>query len=275
LRLCELPKGLLVDCRNATPSDSAAFKLTDAKVPSNSTQLSFIRDHYIDGVIGREVFPKVTSIPYTNNPLAIVSDFFLRKSTKTFDAMCVLCDAGFAEDALILGRTIFELSVHLRTIASPDSVEQRRLKAECFIYDGDRQRVEKLKEIDKLKQQGKCLSWITEIEAANPVFETITIPNDFVPLKKFKAMATDLGGEWECWYHFLYWSVSKLTHPSGLGSHTYIQEFDQEAEVSRTIAVALTMHYLLTESVLSLLDLEMLRPRLEECMQNVLAHIRG
>jgi hypothetical protein len=241
---------------------------------SNSAKLSSIRDHYIDGVIGKEIFPKVTSIPHTNNPLAIVSDFFLHKATKTLDAMCVLCEAGFAEDALILGRTVFELSLHLQTIASPDSIEQRRLKAECFIHDGDRQRVEKLKELAKLKQQGKCLSWITEIEAQNPVFETITSPKHFVPLKNLKTMATELGGEWECWYHFLYWSVSKLTHPSGLGSHTYIQDLDQEAEVSRAIAVALTMHYFLTNSVLSLLDLEMLRPRLEECMQKILPHIR-
>ena len=87
-------------------------------------------------------------------------------------------------------------------------------------------------------------------------------------------MATELGGEWECWYHFLYWSVSTLTHPSGLGSHTYIQDFDQEAETWRGITTALTMHYLLTYTVLTLLDLEMMRPRLEECVQNVLAHIR-
>jgi len=188
--------------------------------------------------------------------------------------MCTLCEADFGEDALVLGRTIFELSVHLRTIASPECVEQRRLKAECFIYDGDRQRVGKLKEMAELKQQGKCLSWITPIEAANPVAETIPIPKDFVRPKSLKDMATELGGEWECWYHFLYWSVSHLTHPSGLGSHTYIQDSDQEAEVSRAIAVALTMHYLLTESVLSLLDLEMLRPRLDECMRDVLSHIR-
>jgi hypothetical protein len=188
--------------------------------------------------------------------------------------MCVLCEAGFAEDALVLGRTIFELAVHLRTIASPDCVEQRRLKAECFIYDGDRQRVGKLEEMAALKQQGKCLSWITEIEAKHPVAETIPIPKDFVRPKNLKQMATDLGGEWECWYYFLYWSVSHLTHPSGLGSHTYVQDFDQEAEVSRAVALALTMHYFLTDSVLSLLDLETLRPGLEKCMADVLAHIR-
>jgi Family of unknown function (DUF5677) len=241
------------------------------KMTPNSQKLSFIRDRYIDGVIGKEIFPTVTSVPYADNPLAIVSDFFLRKATKTLDAMCVLCERGFAEDALVLGRTIFELAVHLRTIASPDSTEQRQHKAKCFIYDGERQRGEKLKEMAELKQQGKCLSWITELESQNPTCESTAIPNDFVPLKNFKTTAR---GEWECWYYFLYWSVSKLAHPSGLGSHTYVQDSDDEAEVSRAIAVALTMHYHLTDTVLTLLDLEKLRPRLEECMKNVLAQIR-
>jgi hypothetical protein len=243
-------------------------------VASNSAKLSIIRDQYLFGVIDKEIFPTVTSIDQTNNPIAIICDFFLRKATTTLDAICTLCEARFGEDALVLGRTIFELSVHLRTIASPESVEQRRLKAECFIYEGDRQRVEKLEEMAALKKQGKCLSWITPIEAKNPVAETIPIPKDFVRPKKLKDMATELGGEWESWYHFLYWSVSHLAHPSGLGSHTYIQESDQEAEVSRAITFALTMHYFLTESVLSLLDLEMLRPRLEESMRNVLAQVR-
>ncbi len=162
-----------------------AYDLASAKMVSNNQKLSFIRDHYIDEVVGKEIFPQVTSIPYADNPLAVVSDYFLRKSTKTLDAMCVLCETGFAEDALILGRTIFEMAVHLRTIATPDSIEERRLRAQCFIYDGDRQRVEKLKELTKLKEQGKCLSWIADIESHNPVFETIAVPKNFVPLKNF------------------------------------------------------------------------------------------
>ncbi len=174
------------------PSKSSALQCTGTQMVSNSGKLSVIRDHYLYGVIDKEIFPKVTGTDQTNNPGAIISDFFLRKATKTLDAMCMLCEAGFAEDALVLGRTIFELSVHLQTIASPESVEQRRLKAECFIYDGDRQRVGKLKEMAELKQQGKCLSWISEIEANNPVSETIPIPKDFVRPKRLKDMATDL-----------------------------------------------------------------------------------
>lgn len=234
-------------------------------------KLLFIRNHYIDEVIGKDIFQSVTSIQQADNPIAIVCDFFLRKATKTLDAICILCEMGFPEDAQVLGRTIFEMGLHLQAIASPDSIGQQRHKALCFIYDGDRQRVTKLNELAQLKQHGKCLSWIQEIEANNPVFETITMPADFVSPRKLKDMATEVGGEWECWYHFLYWSLSKLTHPSGLGSHTYIQACDHEAEASRAATLALTMHYFLTDCVLSMLDLEQLRPQLDECIKEVIS----
>jgi hypothetical protein len=72
----------------------------------------------------------------------------------------------------------------------------------------------KLKKMMTLKQQGKCLWWITQIEAHNPDFRSIPKPQHFIPLKNLKDMATDLGDPWECLYHFPYGSVSKLVHPS-------------------------------------------------------------
>jgi len=47
-------------------------------VTSNSAKLSVIRDHYLYGVIDKEIFPSVTGTDQTNNPIAVVSDFFLR-----------------------------------------------------------------------------------------------------------------------------------------------------------------------------------------------------
>jgi hypothetical protein len=73
---------------------------TGTQVASNSAKLSIIRNNYLYGVIDKEIFPKVTGTDQTNNPIAVVSDFFLRKATKTLDAMCVLCEAGFTFDAL-------------------------------------------------------------------------------------------------------------------------------------------------------------------------------
>jgi hypothetical protein len=238
---------------------------------SNSAKLSFIRDHYIDEVIGKKLFPQVTSVPYTDNPLAVVSDHFFLKATKTLDALCVLCECGFAEDALILARTIFEQSVYLQTIALPDSVEQRQIRATSFIYDRDhRQRFERLKKWQTLKAQGKCLQFIAPIEATNPDLQTIPAPpENFVPLKNFERMAIELGESWECWYHFLYSSLSRLVHPTGSGS-SYIRDPDH-AEISQALSISVIVHYYLTDAVLTLLHLESYRPVLEKFMKEFIA----
>jgi hypothetical protein len=241
---------------------------------TNSAKLAFIRDVYVDQHVGTKILPKVSLVPTTNNPFAVVSYYFLFKSLKTLDAICLLSETGHSEDALILGRTIFELALHIHWIAKPDTAEGRRVRAESFIYDGDRQRVAKLDELKTLKQQGRCLSWISEIEAQNPTFETIPIPSNFIPLRNLKDMATELGGEWEGWYHFIYWSISKLTHPSGIGSHSYLQEVDQQQEVSRALTVGLTLHFFITSAVLRLLEFEDFHAPLEKAMQGFIA-LRG
>ena len=183
---------------------------------TQSDQIAFIRADYTAEFVAKEMLPKVDVIPKTGNAVAIVADLFLRKATKSLDAVCVLCQNGFTEDALVLGRTILELCLHLGTIAHPDLPEQRQLTAESLIYDGERQRAEKRKELENLKRQGKCLDWINDLEAREPLFQEVKMPPGFVPLRRLKHMATALGGEWECDYHFLYWSVSKLAHPSAL-----------------------------------------------------------
>jgi hypothetical protein len=242
-----------------------------AETTKISAQLAFIRDVYIDQHVGTKVLPRASLVPTAHNPLAVVSYFFLLKSLKTLDAICMVSETSHAEDALVLGRTIFELALYLNWIAKPATTEGRRERAASFIYDGDRQRVVKLKELEALKQQGKCLSWISEIEAQNPVFETLPIPSNFAPLKNLKDMATELGDEWQGWYHFLYWSVSKLTHPSGIGSHSYLQDVDQKKEASRALTTGLTLHFFLTCAVLSLLEFEDLQPPLEIAMRDFIA----
>ena len=87
-------------------------------------------------------------------------------------------------------------------------------------------------------------------------------------------MATDIGGEIECLYHFIYWSISKLTHPSVIGSHSYFGEVDADEEIARA-QVALTMHFYMTIAMLDLLDLDKLRVPLEEAMQKFVALSSG
>jgi hypothetical protein len=265
-----------LDCLNSGRHvGRRALEVTVSKVVSNSAKLAFIRDHYIDAVIGKEICPVVTSVPYTNNPLAVVSDHFFGKATKTLDAICVLCKLGFAEDALILGRTIFEQSVYLKTIALPDSVEQRQIRATSFIYDRDhRQRVERLKKWQTLKAQGKCLQFIAPIEAQNPELQSVPEPpENFVPLKNFERMAVELGEPWECWYHFLYASLSTLVHPSGSGSSYIRRNLEHDEEISQALSISVTMHYYLTDAVLTLLNLESYRPSLEQCMKDFIAQV--
>lgn len=184
----------------------------------------------------------------------------------------MLCELGFAEDALILGRTIFELSVYLKTIALPDSVEERQINATSFIYDRDhRQRAARLKKWQTLKAQGKCLQFIAPIEAQNPDLQTAEPPPDnFIPLKNFERMATELGEPWECWYHFLYASLSQLAHPTGSGS-LHIRDLEHDQEISEALSISVTTHYYLTDTVLTLLNLENYRLGLEQCMKDFIA----
>jgi Family of unknown function (DUF5677) len=232
-------------------------------VQSYADQLAFIRTEYISEFVAKELLPRADGIPKAGNAVAIVAEFFLRKATKSLDAICALCQNGFTEDALVLGRTIFEMCLHLGTIAQPDLPEQRQLRAESLIYDGERQRGEKRNELESLKRQRKCLDWINDIKAMEPVFQEMKQPTEFVRLKSLKDMATDLGGEWECHYHFVYWSISKLAHPSALGSHSYMQDRDLGAETHRAIALAFPMHYHLATMALALFDLGVLQPQLD------------
>lgn len=237
---------------------------------SNTATLTFIRDIYIDRHIRNIILPEVSTIPKQGNPLAIVSHYFLQKGTTTLSAICLLCENGCAQDALVLGRTIIELWIHLCYIASADTVEEKRLRAESFIYDGERERREKFKELMELKKQGKCLAWLDELEGHNAVFEAVTMPENFQPLRSLKWMATNLGGEVECWYYFAYWSISMITHPRAIGTHLYFGEFDHEEEILRALT-AVTTHVYMTYAMLDLLKLGRLRPPLEEAMKQFVA----
>lgn len=200
------------------------------------------------------------------NPGAIcqVSLFFLEKTTRHLEANCPLCRHEFGEDAQILGRTMLEHCLYLEHIAAGADTEQKRIRAESFLHYGDRQRVKRLKVLEELKAAGKCQTWIEDILASDPVQEVRPEPPGFQQLPNLKAIATRLGGEWECKYHLIYWSVSKLVHPGVLGSHTYAADPDPEVEVNRALSLAFEMHARLTCTVLALLGEITLAPRLEE-----------
>ena len=72
---------------------------------------------------------------------------------------------------------------------------------------------ERLKGLQKLKKQDKCLWWVAQIEFEIADFQTIPKPNGFVPIIKLEKMVTDLGDPWEGLYNFPYKDISKLVHP--------------------------------------------------------------
>jgi hypothetical protein len=73
---------------------------------TDADQLAFIRNDYVAEFLTKEILPKVAAVPKAGNAIAIVADFFVRKATESLNAICVLCQNSFGEDALVLGRTI-------------------------------------------------------------------------------------------------------------------------------------------------------------------------
>jgi hypothetical protein len=73
-------------------------------------------------------------------------------------------------------------------------------------------------------------------------------------------MAIELGEPWECWYYFLYASLSQLVHPSGSGSPYARRDLEHDEEIAQALNISVTMHYYLTDAVLTLLNLEIISP---------------
>jgi hypothetical protein len=71
---------------------------------SNREKLSFIRDHYIDKIIGKELCPHVTNVRYTNNPVAVISDHFFCKATK--HSMLFVCFANLVSPRMHLSLSL-------------------------------------------------------------------------------------------------------------------------------------------------------------------------
>ncbi|MFX8289604.1 hypothetical protein ABTL40_19835, partial [Acinetobacter baumannii] len=80
-------------------------------------------------------------------------------------------------------------------MAAKPTLAESSTAALSFIYDGDEQRVTRLAHLMKLKSEGKCLSWISEIEASNPSkTQTMQKPENF-DKKSLEKMALDVGDE--------------------------------------------------------------------------------
>jgi len=230
-----------------------------------------IREGYIRDLIRDQLLTRLDTSPAPSEVLH-VTRFFVTKATRHLEAAVTLAQAGFHEDTLMVGRAILELALHARFILSGQDDAERTFRAASFIYDGDRQRGAQHDQIQKLKAEGKCASWISGLEAEG-LFQPVRTPKPqgFTGLPSLETMANALGGEWDCFYYFVYWSASKIAHPSGLGSHSYIMDADDARETERAMALAFPMHVQMILGVLDLAGLEDLHPVLEAAVRPYLA----
>ncbi len=199
-------------------------------------------------------------LPATSKPAnaaQIVARFLLEKCTKSLNAVCELCSNDFGEDALIIARSIYENALTLAYICKPYSdVELSKFisseeLARIYILYGFKEQLSKQDQISKLNQDGKCKEWEIDIddyhgkkqvrEDNETVAKLITELDKLRDKSKqfmrtqpkmkpksnewnllsLKNTAAIVGAPYECDYHYIYWSVSHLVHPSPLGGFYY------------------------------------------------------
>ncbi|MDP2961071.1 MAG: DUF5677 domain-containing protein [candidate division Zixibacteria bacterium] len=102
--------------------------------------------------------------------------FFFTKASKTASAIVMLCQEGYAEDAYILARTIFEIVVKSLYIFKSDSIERARA---FILYD----------HLEKRKRLRKLANWNKEKGIMNNNVEE--------ELKKEEEICTDLEKDYQ------------------------------------------------------------------------------
>ncbi len=215
--------------------------------------LIFVRDNYLRRFLKGKVIPTLKQ-PGDYTDVRGVVLHFVEKSTKHLGAAILLCSQSYPEDALIIGRAIMELCFYTQYIAVSTTSAERDQRASNFIYDAERQRGTRRAALKALHAQGKCVEWVDDMDSIGEFVAPPDMPPGFVQPPTLKAIAEKLGGEWECQYNTLYWSVSKLAHPSALGAHSYVGDADIESEIGSSINLAFSMHARLMQAALFLLD---------------------
>ena len=130
--------------------------------------IKFVRDEVL-GFVDLEVLPRTLK---PHNALQITADFILRKTTRSLKAICELCLSGYGEDAQILGRTIFELSLTLAFITKPSQtngqadISSEEL-AELYVLHGSEEQVRMQQRISKIQKLDKCKEWNVDLSHEN------------------------------------------------------------------------------------------------------------
>ena len=213
---------------------------------SCSRLIEFVEQKYIGDFVRDRLIPAATDNP--TQIMASLSRNFLQSSTNILSAICTLAKLEFGDEPLILARTIFEYSMHIAYIhAGGES------RARAFVVKGYEEQKRRRCELSKLKEQGKCLDWIKDMEAAtwHEAENDLTKSVDQFP--SFKNMAKDLGEPYECDWHFIYWSISKAVHPNDINSIAR----NPSEDAKRALLLGFNYHYRIARIVCASLEQEL------------------
>ncbi|MGO8755254.1 MAG: DUF5677 domain-containing protein [Gallionellaceae bacterium] len=219
-----------------------------------SDLVAFAENEYLLDFINKELLPAIAnaSSPSVRDRLGFI---FLERTTTTLRAICALNELNFGEEAIVLARTIFEFSIRLAYIYLATTDSEKDARAKAFIARGYEDRQQRQKQIIALKAEGKCLDLIKDLEAAAPVNFQVPTEEISEAFPNEQRMAKELKEPYECDWHFLYWSVSKMAHPTAinlLGSSEI--DGDPWGDGGRALLTAFNYHYRLATIVCSRLS---------------------
>lgn len=151
--------------------------------------------------------------------------YFFCKAYKSYQAICLLWREGFAEDAFILARTIFELALQARYMK-----EEPKPRARLF---AEHDPVMRYRYYLKLKKLGDSVL-IQGIESRPQELSELKQHHDRLkaqyPERKgwwgesIEWLAKHLGDEMEKRYAMIYWMQSNLAHSGSTSVKEYMNE---------------------------------------------------
>jgi len=217
--------------------------------------IKFVRDDFLS-FVESDVMPRTSK---ARSGLEITADFVLRKTSRSLKAICDLCLGGFGEDAQILGRTVFELSVTLAFITKPLGMKEladisSEDLARLYILHDTEEQIRMQQRIEGIQSQNKCKDWNFNLTHENSAKrDHARIHKDYLLLRdklcnyleknnikhsrernwnymSLGETAQFIGEPIECQYYYVYWVVSNLVHPSTIGSASYYKETLGEIE---------------------------------------------
>lgn len=205
--------------------------------------LKFIQNDYLKSFVFVHAMPKITQRTPCD-ALEAASQFFLRKSTKSLSATVSLCRDEFGQDALIIARSMFEISLTFAYILRPASRADKVKVAEQYIYREKSEQETVKKRILELLRSGACKEWLQQMPdiISSCQSSEINNPRRRGNLASVSAMAKALGEPYLCEYVFIYWSISHLVHSNPLSTHSYYGAQETSDHV-RALQLAFDLHF--------------------------------